>query len=65
MPIRFAIYREGKQLTSFAPVAAMAIGPESVPIAGEATFTEGLLSVRTSDEQPAGLGLLWTAGEVG
>jgi glycosyl hydrolase family 10 len=65
MPIRFAIYREGKQLTSFTPVAAMAIGPESVPVAGEATFSDGLLSVRCSDEQPAGLGLLWNAGEVG
>jgi hypothetical protein len=65
MPIRFAIFREGKQLTSFTPVAAMAIGPESVPVAGDVTVAEGLLCVRTSEEQPAGVALLWNAGDVG
>ena len=38
MPIKFEIYREGKQVTTFSPVAAIAVGPESVPIPGEVVF---------------------------
>jgi hypothetical protein len=65
MPIRFAIYRDGKQLSTFSPVAAMVIGPESGPIAGDVAFVDGLLVVRSSEEHPAGVGLMWDAGAVG
>ena len=65
MPIKFAIYREGKLLTSFTPVAAVVMGPESVPIAGEVVFKDALLQVIRTEEIPAGVSLLWDAGNVG
>ena len=65
MPIKFAIYRDGKLLTSFTPVAAVVMGPESVPIVGEVVFQDALLQVRRNEEIPAGVSLLWDAGAVG
>jgi hypothetical protein len=59
MPIKFEIYRAGQILTSFAPVAAVAVGPESVPISGEVVFQDGLLQVLRTDEIAAGVSLLW------
>ena len=65
MPIKFEIYGGGKRLSEFAPVAAMAMGPESVPIPGEVVFRDGLLLVRRNEEHPAGVSLLWDLGELG
>lgn len=65
MPIRFEIYQQGKRLTSFAPMGAMAMGPESVPIPGEVTFRDGLLSLTRNEEFPAGVALVWDMGELG
>ncbi|MGH7177715.1 MAG: endo-1,4-beta-xylanase [Tepidisphaeraceae bacterium] len=65
MPISFEIYRDGKRVTDFAPVAAMAVGPESVPISGDVAMNDGVLVVSRSEEHPLGLGLLWNLGELG
>lgn len=65
MPVKFEIYRDGNRLSSYAPVAAMAIGPESVPIPGEITFKDGLLSIARSDDHAVGISLLWDAGAAG
>ena len=45
---------------NFAPVAAMAMGPESVPIAGEVQFRDGLLVMPRHDDHATGISLLWT-----
>ena len=67
MPIRFEIYRDGKRVTQFMPVAAMAVGPESVPVPGEVAFRDGLLVANGADGNGAavGLALLWDAGPIG
>jgi hypothetical protein len=65
MPIKFEIYRDGKRLTHFAPVAAMAMGPESVPISSEIVFKDGLLIVSRGDEHATGISLMWDAGPHG
>lgn len=65
MPLSFEIYRDGQRLNSFQPIGAFAVGPESVPIPGDVTFRDGLLTVRRSDDVPLGLSLLWDAGDVG
>jgi hypothetical protein len=65
MPIRFEIYNDGKRLGAFAPNAAMAMGPESVPIAGEVVFRDGTLVLTRSEEHPAGVALLWDMGDLG
>ena len=65
MPIKFEIYRDGNRVTNFAPVAAMAVGPESVPMPGDVTFRDGLLTLTRSDEHPAGVALLWDTGPLG
>ncbi len=65
MPIRFEIYRDGKRLTAFEPVAATAIGPESVPIGGDVAFRDGLLVVNRKDEHASGVALLWDVGPLG
>jgi hypothetical protein len=65
MPIRFEIYREGKRVEDFVPVAAVAMGPESVPIPGEVVFKDGLLQVARTDEHAVGVGLLWDIGALG
>jgi hypothetical protein len=64
-PLRFEIYRDGGRLMSFEPVAATAIGPESVPVPGEVLFKDGLLVVNRKDEHAAGVALLWDAGPLG
>ena len=45
MPIKFEIYRDGARVTAFEPVAAMAVGPESVPIPGDVHFRDGILII--------------------
>jgi hypothetical protein len=65
MPVKFEIYREGARLTQFTPVAAMAMGPESVPIPGEVAFKDGLLVVSRSDDHATGVSLLWDSGPMG
>jgi hypothetical protein len=65
MAIKFEIYRDGVRLMQFAPVAPMAMGPESVPLASEISFREGLLSINRSDEHALGIALLWDVAGVG
>ncbi len=65
MPIRFEIYRDGNRVTTFDPVAATAIGPESVPIGGEVFFRDGLLIVNRKDEHASGVSLQWECGPMG
>ena len=55
MSIKFEIYRDGARLTQFAPVAPMAMGPESVPLASEISFREGLLTINRTDEHALGI----------
>src|SRR5262245_53752290 len=65
MQIKFEIYRDGKRVSEFTPRAAMAMGPESVPIPGEVNFTDGLLHLTRSEDHPAGVALLWDLGTLG
>src|SRR5438477_11253569 len=65
MPIKFEIYQDGKRVMNFVPVAAMAMGPESVPIPGEVVFRDGLLVMTRNEEHAAGIALLWDLGELG
>lgn len=65
MPIKFEIYRDGQRLSSFTPIAAMAMGPESVPIPGEVAFRDGLLVLSRSEEFPAGISLMWELPNLG
>ncbi len=65
MSIKFEIYRDGTRLTAYEPVAATAVGPESVPIPGEVAFHDGLLVVHHSDDHATGVSLLWDAGAPG
>ncbi len=63
--IKFEAYRDGVRLMNYTPVAAMAIGPESVPIAGEVAFRDGLLVLDRGDDHAAGISLLWDVGPLG
>src|SRR5688572_10791683 len=65
MPIKFEIYRQGSRLTAFEPIAAAAIGPESVPISGEVAFRDGVLVVNRKDDHPVGVSLMWDCGAIG
>jgi hypothetical protein len=65
MPIKFEIYRDGNRVTTFVPQGAIAIGPESVPIAGDVSFKDGLLVVDKADEHATAVGLLWDCGPIG
>ena len=49
MPVKFEIYRDGARLSHFAPIAPMAMGPESVPMPAEISFRDGLLSINRSE----------------
>jgi hypothetical protein len=61
-PVKFEVYRQGKRVSAFEPVGAVAMGPESVPIPAEVSFRDGLLVVNRKDEQPVGVSLLWEVG---
>ena len=63
--IKFEAYRDGVRLMNYTPVAAMAIGPESVPIAGEVAFRDGLPVLDRGDDHAAGISLLWDVGPLG
>src|SRR4029079_12760419 len=65
MPVRFEIYREGTRLTAFTPLAAMAMGSESVPIPGEVIFKDGYLLLARTDDHAVGISLLWDVGPLG
>lgn len=65
MAIKFEIYREGNRLTEFDPVAAMAVGPESIPVPADISFRDGLLSVNRKDDHATGVALLWDCGPLG
>ena len=65
MAIKFEIYRDGERLTAFEPVAAMAVGPEGIPITGDVVFRDGLLIVNRKDEHATGVSLLWDCGPLG
>jgi hypothetical protein len=65
MAVKFEIYRDGKRVMDFQPVAAIAMGPESVPIEGSVSFRDGLLTVERSEEHAVGVALLWDMGPFG
>jgi hypothetical protein len=65
MALAFEIYKDGQRVTSFTPVAAIAMGPESVPIPGQVEFKDGLLVVSRTEDGAVGLSLLWDMGAVG
>ncbi len=52
MAVKFEIFRDGVRLSSFLPVAAMAIGPESVPIVGTLRFKDGVLTIERNAAWP-------------
>jgi len=65
MTTKFEIYRDGQRVTHFTPIAASAVGPESVPMPGEVHFKDGLLHLARPDDHAAGLSLLWDLGALG
>ncbi len=65
MPVRFEVYKSGQRLSSFQPVGAYAVGPESVPMVGEVAFKDGLLNISRTDNAPTGISLVWDAGPIG
>ncbi len=65
MAIKFEIYRDGARVMQYAPVATMAIGPDSVPLPSDVSFRDGVLVLNRSDDHPLGVALLWDAGSVG
>ena len=65
MPIKFEIYRDGSRVMNFVPMGAIAIGPESVPMAGDVTFSDGYLVVEKADEHATAVGLMWDCGSAG
>ena len=65
MPVSFEVYRDGQRVRDYEPVAAYAVGPESVPMPGEVVVRDGLLVLSRSDEIPMGLSLLWNVGAAG
>lgn len=65
MAVKFEIYRDGGRVMSFQPVAAMVMGPESIPIVGTIRFQDGLLWVESGDDHAVGVSLLWDLGVLG
>lgn len=65
MAVKFQVFRDGKRATVFHPLAALTMGPESVPIAGTVRFKDEYLAVDREDEHPIGVGLLWDLGPLG
>ena len=65
MPVKFEIYRDGVRVPDFPPIAAYAVGPESIPIPGDVFMQDGLLHVQRSDDAPVGVSLMWDSGVAG
>ncbi|HSI37020.1 MAG: endo-1,4-beta-xylanase [Phycisphaerae bacterium] len=65
MSVKFEIYRDGERVSAFAPVAATAMGAESVPQTGEVSFRDGVLTVHRPDDHATGVSLLWDVGPLG
>src|SRR5690242_2475738 len=63
--LRFEVYRNGQRVSNYAPVAPIVMGPESVPMPGDVAFQNGLLVVSRTEEQAAGISLLWDLGAMG
>src|SRR5438270_5551744 len=63
--IKFEVYRDGARELDYKPTAAVAMGPESVPVPGEVAFRDGLLSLDRGDGHAAGVSLLWDVGPLG
>lgn len=63
--IKFEVYRDGAREMDYKPTAATAVGPESVPLAGEVAFRDGLLVVDRGDAHAAAVSLLWDVGPLG
>src|SRR5947209_19528435 len=63
--LKFEVYRDGARRTTFTPTAAMAVGPESVPIVGPIAFRDDLLVLDRGDDHAAGISLLWDVGPLG
>ena len=57
--------KTGNRALSFQPVGAIAIGPESVPIAGEVHMRDGLLTIEKTDDHATAVGLMWDCGPAG
>ncbi len=64
MSLRFEIFREGRRLEGYTPVAPMCVAQESIPIPGEIGFRDGMLRTGMAD-QALGAALLWDCGEPG
>ncbi|MFI5378472.1 MAG: hypothetical protein ACHRHE_04180 [Tepidisphaerales bacterium] len=65
MTSRFEVYKNGQRLSSFQPVAAYTVGPESVPMPGEVAFRDGYLHIVRGEDAPAAVAMLWEVGNVG
>src|SRR5512141_2053382 len=65
MAVKFVIFKDGKQIQPYQPVAPVILGPESVPIAGEIVFKDGVLIANRADEHAIALGLMWDIGPLG
>jgi hypothetical protein len=65
MAVKFEIYKQGKRVTEYRPIGAIALGPESVPVPGDVAFADGLLHVNQSEGYPIALGLLWEVPPLG
>src|SRR5262245_38562713 len=65
MQTKFEIFRDGSRVTDFEPVAAMAMGPESVHMASQISMRDGMIIVSREDDSAAGLALLWDVGPLG
>ena len=63
--IKFEIYKDGTRVTTFEPISAMVVGPESAPIPGEVVFKDGYLALPKSLETPTAVSLLWDLGPLG
>src|SRR5690606_875273 len=65
MAVRFEIYRDGQRVTQYQPVAAVAVGPESVIMPADVQWADGVLHVNRDDEHALGLAILWNVGSLG
>lgn len=65
MPLLFEIYRDGSLVTDFDITGAVGMGPESVPMYADISFSRGQLHVKRDDDHAVGVALLWDTGPLG
>jgi len=65
MSVRFEVYRDGRRVSGFQPVAPHIVSAESVPVPGDIVLQDGCITIYRSDNTPIGLALLWDAGPIG